>query len=270
MPHEPRHRIVDKRNAHHVPHKDEQRHEREQEREIDASKLLSISKRDGRDDDGKHYAHIDDSRNCEQTDAEQRQVNCKTPAAASPQGRRGGILANPIRELMCGAIGPARPRDDFFPISSTPNAALVLASLFPATRLRPEQHKNAPTQKGCGKSRVGGHERQEAGNRHPRSSEQVQVLGIPDRCKHAAEVRGHRHERSHEERTTLHARRAKRHEGEGDKRDERHVVCHRHACEEDDSHKRERNRALGLRTRDEPLPHRIEDAERAKPGNDSH
>ena len=70
LSHEPRHRIVDKRNAHHVPHKDEQRHESEQEREINASKLLSVSKRDGHNDDSKHYAHIDDSRNCEQADAE--------------------------------------------------------------------------------------------------------------------------------------------------------------------------------------------------------
>lgn len=207
---------MDKRNAHHVPHKDEQRHEREQEREIDASKLLSISKRNGRDDDGKHYAHIDDSRNCEQTDAEQRQVNRKTSATAFPQGRRGGGFTGLICRVMRGAIGPARPRDDFVPISSTPNATLVLASLFPTTRLRPEQHENAPTQKGCGKSRVGGHERQEAGNRHPRSSEQVQVLGIPNRCKHAAKVRGHRHERGYEERATLYAppREASRGRGE--------------------------------------------------------
>ena len=61
---------MDKRNAHHVPHKDEQRHESEQERIIDAPKLLGVSKRDGRDDDGQHYAHIDDSRNCEQADTE--------------------------------------------------------------------------------------------------------------------------------------------------------------------------------------------------------
>ena len=104
----------------------------------------------------------------------------------------------------------------------------------------------------------------------PEAVNRYRFWGFPTGASILPEVRGHRHERSHEERATLHARRAKRHEGEGNKRDERHVVCHRHACEEDDSHKRERNRTLGLRTRDEPLPHRIEDAERAKPGNDSH
>lgn len=65
-------------------------------------------------------------------------------------------------------------------------------------------------------------------------------------------------------------RRAKRHEGEGNKRDERHIVCHRHACEEDDSHKRERNARWDFARETSHFPIESRTPREPKPGNDSH
>ena len=187
----------------------------------------------------------------EQESQQERVIDPDKKPAVSQQKKPGhGRKQEQVRDKAChreDACGKQRHVEpDFRKVQGDrgvqANAQLCLS----------EDGENADRQEDPGSGGVGACKPQKSLNIQTRQGIEIQVLGIPDGCEHAAQIAGNGHKGDGIAQPALHAGHSQHHEPEGDEGDQSHIIGYEHAAE-----KTEKDQSQG----DSPLcAHLFQDA----------